>query len=288
MFCRAWPLLQAHTVPPALLHPPCPPFSSCADHSDQPPRPAGHAHAHTHADAHALWQVNFLTTGGGKVSTAWCACCSVACHQAAWPCLRGSLMHEEELLHWAMQRGGGAPEPGGPSIAPAPMHAPPPPLLAASMPARAASCPPPLLPPHTPPPPPPPCLPACLPKVRFNPNLYNCGKVCLSLLGTWAGPSWDPAASTLMQVRQVGQEGQGRGREAGRALPCPTAWEDGAAGCVEVDVRGCVWAGVGLVGKGECEVRRPFRRAGRQAGRRRACRQAGRRAGRWAGGQAGR
>jgi ubiquitin-protein ligase len=23
--------------------------------------------------------------------------------------------------------------------------------------------------------------------VRFNPNLYNCGKVCLSLLGTWAG-----------------------------------------------------------------------------------------------------
>ena len=24
--------------------------------------------------------------------------------------------------------------------------------------------------------------------VRFNPNLYNCGKVCLSLLGTWQGP----------------------------------------------------------------------------------------------------
>ena len=23
--------------------------------------------------------------------------------------------------------------------------------------------------------------------VRFNPNLYNCGKVCLSLLGTWSG-----------------------------------------------------------------------------------------------------
>mgnify|MGYP000902727291 CR=1 FL=1 len=30
-------------------------------------------------------------------------------------------------------------------------------------------------------------------KVRFNPNLYNCGKVCLSLLGTWSGPGWDPA-----------------------------------------------------------------------------------------------
>jgi len=36
--------------------------------------------------------------------------------------------------------------------------------------------------------------------VRFNPNLYNCGKVCLSLLGTWAGPGWDPVRSTLLQV----------------------------------------------------------------------------------------
>ena len=36
--------------------------------------------------------------------------------------------------------------------------------------------------------------------VRFNPNLYNCGKVCLSLLGTWAGPGWDPKLSTLLQV----------------------------------------------------------------------------------------
>ncbi|MDP2439313.1 MAG: ubiquitin-conjugating enzyme E2, partial [archaeon] len=39
--------------------------------------------------------------------------------------------------------------------------------------------------------------------VRFNPNLYNCGKVCLSLLGTWQGASnesWSPASSTLLQV----------------------------------------------------------------------------------------
>lgn len=36
--------------------------------------------------------------------------------------------------------------------------------------------------------------------VRFNPNLYADGKVCLSLLGTWAGPGWDPAISTLSQV----------------------------------------------------------------------------------------
>ncbi|KAI0652529.1 hypothetical protein C8Q79DRAFT_938107 [Trametes meyenii] len=39
--------------------------------------------------------------------------------------------------------------------------------------------------------------------VRFNPNLYNCGKVCLSLLGTWAGrpeEQWIPRKSTLLQV----------------------------------------------------------------------------------------
>lgn len=37
-------------------------------------------------------------------------------------------------------------------------------------------------------------------KVRFNPNLYNNGKVCLSLLGTWSGPGWIPNQSTLLQV----------------------------------------------------------------------------------------
>ena len=39
--------------------------------------------------------------------------------------------------------------------------------------------------------------------VRFNPNLYNCGKVCLSLLGTWSGntsETWIPNQSTLLQV----------------------------------------------------------------------------------------
>ena len=38
---------------------------------------------------------------------------------------------------------------------------------------------------------------------RVNPNLYECGKVCLSLLGTWAGREeerWSPATSTLLQV----------------------------------------------------------------------------------------
>jgi len=40
-------------------------------------------------------------------------------------------------------------------------------------------------------------------RVRFNPNLYNNGKVCLSLLGTWSGEqgeSWNPQISTFLQV----------------------------------------------------------------------------------------
>jgi len=39
--------------------------------------------------------------------------------------------------------------------------------------------------------------------VRFNPNLYNCGKVCLSLLGTWEGAQgeqWNAETSTIIQV----------------------------------------------------------------------------------------
>ncbi|CAM9668779.1 unnamed protein product [Choristocarpus tenellus] len=36
----------------------------------------------------------------------------------------------------------------------------------------------------------------------MNPNLYANGKVCLSLLGTWQGPGWDPKTSTLLQARK--------------------------------------------------------------------------------------
>ncbi|CAN8270186.1 unnamed protein product [Cochlearia groenlandica] len=39
--------------------------------------------------------------------------------------------------------------------------------------------------------------------LRINPNLYNCGKVCLSLLGTWQGSQmekWIPNDSTMLQV----------------------------------------------------------------------------------------
>jgi len=40
-------------------------------------------------------------------------------------------------------------------------------------------------------------------KFRFNPNLYDTGKVCLSLLGTWGGKegeSWNPSQSTILQI----------------------------------------------------------------------------------------
>ncbi|XP_056857289.1 putative ubiquitin-conjugating enzyme E2 38 [Raphanus sativus] len=39
--------------------------------------------------------------------------------------------------------------------------------------------------------------------LRINPNLYNCGKVCLSLLGTWTGnkrEKWLPQESTMLQL----------------------------------------------------------------------------------------
>ncbi|XP_059450345.1 putative ubiquitin-conjugating enzyme E2 38 [Corylus avellana] len=39
--------------------------------------------------------------------------------------------------------------------------------------------------------------------LRLNPNLYDCGKVCLSLLGTWTGKPnemWIPDKSTMLQV----------------------------------------------------------------------------------------
>jgi len=36
--------------------------------------------------------------------------------------------------------------------------------------------------------------------VRFSPNLYQDGYICLSLLGTWSGPGWDPQCSNLLQL----------------------------------------------------------------------------------------
>ena len=34
-------------------------------------------------------------------------------------------------------------------------------------------------------------------RVRFNPNLYRNGKVCLSILGTYEGPGWTPSLNLL-------------------------------------------------------------------------------------------
>ena len=39
--------------------------------------------------------------------------------------------------------------------------------------------------------------------LRVNPNLYESGKVCLSLLNTWTGTGtevWNPACSNILQV----------------------------------------------------------------------------------------
>ncbi|XP_042892818.1 ubiquitin-conjugating enzyme E2 Z-like isoform X2 [Penaeus japonicus] len=45
--------------------------------------------------------------------------------------------------------------------------------------------------------------------VRFNPNLYKNGKVCLSILGTWSGPAWSPASnlsSVLLSLQSLMNE----------------------------------------------------------------------------------
>eukprot|EP01129_Flabellula_baltica_P007189 TRINITY_DN2766_c0_g1_i1.p1 TRINITY_DN2766_c0_g1~~TRINITY_DN2766_c0_g1_i1.p1 ORF type:complete len:522 (-),score=97.01 TRINITY_DN2766_c0_g1_i1:203-1768(-) len=42
--------------------------------------------------------------------------------------------------------------------------------------------------------------------VRFNPNLYSNGKVCLSILGTWNGPSWSAVqtmSSTFISIQSL-------------------------------------------------------------------------------------
>ncbi|XP_077564496.1 ubiquitin-conjugating enzyme E2 Z-like [Haemaphysalis longicornis] len=46
-------------------------------------------------------------------------------------------------------------------------------------------------------------------RVRFNPNLYACGKVCLSILGTFPGPAWSAAqsiGSVLVSIQSLMNE----------------------------------------------------------------------------------
>ena len=45
--------------------------------------------------------------------------------------------------------------------------------------------------------------------VRFGPNLYACGKICLSILGTWEGPGWAPNLSlsaVLLSIQSLMSE----------------------------------------------------------------------------------
>ncbi|KAK3922727.1 Ubiquitin-conjugating enzyme E2 Z, partial [Frankliniella fusca] len=45
--------------------------------------------------------------------------------------------------------------------------------------------------------------------VRFNPNFYSSGKVCLSILGTWPGPGWTPQmtlSSVLLSMQSLMNE----------------------------------------------------------------------------------
>ncbi len=45
--------------------------------------------------------------------------------------------------------------------------------------------------------------------VRFNPNLYKNGKVCLSILGTWHGPQWSASqslSSVLISIQSLMSE----------------------------------------------------------------------------------
>ena len=39
--------------------------------------------------------------------------------------------------------------------------------------------------------------------IRFNPNLYADGKVCLSLLGTWSGEQWNPITNNTLHIIQA-------------------------------------------------------------------------------------
>ena len=50
-------------------------------------------------------------------------------------------------------------------------------------------------------------------KGKLNPNLYEDGLVCLSLLGTWDGKkeeTWNAKASTFLQVRTLIDSRQGQ------------------------------------------------------------------------------
>ena len=66
--------------------------------------------------------------------------------------------------------------------------------------------------------------------VRLNPNLYMSGKVCLSILGTWAGPSWTPAqniSSVLLSIQSLLGEHPATNEPGFKANPASSAAYEG-------------------------------------------------------------
>ena len=39
--------------------------------------------------------------------------------------------------------------------------------------------------------------------VRIHPNLYGCGKVCLSIINTWGGPEWSPVTRNVAVLHTI-------------------------------------------------------------------------------------
>ena len=58
--------------------------------------------------------------------------------------------------------------------------------------------------------------------VRFGPNLYANGKVCLSILGTWSGPSWLPChtlSTVLLSIQSLMHAEAARNEPGHEAAP---------------------------------------------------------------------
>lgn len=98
--------------------------------------------------------------------------------------------------------------------------------------------------------------------VRFNPNLYQNGKVCLSILGTWSGPGWSSTqsiSSVLLSIQSLMNSAPYHnepGFEAERAPGDARHYSD----CIKHET--FRMAAVGMAEGSACEVDlpKPFRR----------------------------
>ncbi|KAJ1401892.1 Ubiquitin-conjugating enzyme E2 [Sesbania bispinosa] len=71
--------------------------------------------------------------------------------------------------------------------------------------------------------------------LRLNPNLYNCGKVCLSLLNTWTGnknEKWLPGVSTILQDFEDFVVGHFSSRAHDILVACKAYMEGAQVGCL--------------------------------------------------------